>query len=223
MGGGGIGFLIDNELSVFQFQAGLHLHHHLGRLRAGHRAGLDRPAVPVRRLAAPSAHRRRSEGNYQGGQSGCGGRLARLDAISSEPAGPSPRGDRAGAARARSERRAHARARALPSEAQLTSALRRLARDGPPGARGAARRGADRRAVAAAPPVVQRGRVLAQSFDQLVSFSLWARQLGRTPAARTLELARRPADAEAAAQLGIEPRHAGLLIHARCGCSTASR
>jgi GntR family transcriptional regulator len=46
---------------------------------------------------------------------------------------------------------------------------------------------------------------LAQSFDQLISFSLWARKLGRIPTARTLELARRPCDAHAAAQLGIEP------------------
>lgn len=55
-----------------------------------------------------------------------------------------------------------------------------------------------------------RGRVpvvrlpgLSQSFDQLVSFSMWAQQLGHQPSARTLELARRPADAESAEQLGI--------------------
>ena len=53
-------------------------------------------------------------------------------------------------------------------------------------------------------PIVRRPG-LAQSFDQLVSFSLWAEQLGRSPSARTLELARRPADAQAAEQLGIEP------------------
>lgn len=52
-------------------------------------------------------------------------------------------------------------------------------------------------------PVVRRPG-LAQSFDQLVSFSMWARQLGRTPSARTLELARRPADPESAEQLGLE-------------------
>jgi len=51
-------------------------------------------------------------------------------------------------------------------------------------------------------PVVRRPG-LAQSFDQLVSFTLWAQQLGRTPSARTLELARRPAAAEPAKQLGI--------------------
>lgn len=53
-------------------------------------------------------------------------------------------------------------------------------------------------------PIVRRSG-LAQSFDQLVSFSLWARRLGRTPSARTLELARRPSDPRAAAELGIEP------------------
>jgi GntR family transcriptional regulator len=53
-------------------------------------------------------------------------------------------------------------------------------------------------------PVVRRAG-LAQNFDQLVSFSMWARQVGRTPSARTLELARRPADAEAAEHLEIEP------------------
>ncbi|MBV9603863.1 MAG: GntR family transcriptional regulator [Solirubrobacterales bacterium] len=53
-------------------------------------------------------------------------------------------------------------------------------------------------------PVVRRSG-LAQSFDQLVSFTLWARQLGRAPSARTLELARRPADPESAEQLGLDP------------------
>lgn len=53
-------------------------------------------------------------------------------------------------------------------------------------------------------PVVRRSG-MAQSFDQLVSFTMWARQLGRTPSARTLELARRPADPESAEQLGLEP------------------
>jgi GntR family transcriptional regulator len=53
-------------------------------------------------------------------------------------------------------------------------------------------------------PVVRRSG-LAQSFDQFVSFSLWARRVGRTPSARTLELARRPSDARSAAELEIEP------------------
>jgi GntR family transcriptional regulator len=46
---------------------------------------------------------------------------------------------------------------------------------------------------------------MAQSFDQLVSFTSWAQQLGRTPSGRTLELARRPADPESADRLGIAP------------------
>ncbi|HUA04582.1 MAG TPA: GntR family transcriptional regulator [Solirubrobacteraceae bacterium] len=91
----------------------------------------------------------------------------------------------------------------LPSEAQLS-------------ARFAVSRGTIRHALAALraeglivggrgrAPVVRRPG-LAQSFDQLVSFSMWARQLGRTPSARTLELARRPADLESAEQLGLEP------------------
>lgn len=53
-------------------------------------------------------------------------------------------------------------------------------------------------------PVVARP-TLSQSFNQFVSFSAWAEQLGRVPEARTLELARRPADPESAIQLGIEP------------------
>jgi GntR family transcriptional regulator len=51
-------------------------------------------------------------------------------------------------------------------------------------------------------PVVRRPGI-AQSFDELVSFSFWATQLGRTPSARTLELARRPAEAAEAEQLAI--------------------
>jgi len=91
----------------------------------------------------------------------------------------------------------------LPSEAQLS-------------ARFEVSRGTIRHALAALRGegliVGGRGRVpvvrrpgLAQSFDQLVSFSMWARQLGRTPSAQTLELARRPADPESADQLGLEP------------------
>ncbi len=52
-------------------------------------------------------------------------------------------------------------------------------------------------------PVVAR-RTLAQSFDELISFSAWAEGIGRVPGARTLELVRRPADALAATQLGLE-------------------
>jgi len=46
---------------------------------------------------------------------------------------------------------------------------------------------------------------LSQNFDQLISFSRWARDMGRVPTARTFELARRPADAEAAEHLDVEP------------------
>jgi GntR family transcriptional regulator len=46
---------------------------------------------------------------------------------------------------------------------------------------------------------------LAQSFDELISFSAWADSLGRVPDARTLELVRRPADALTATQLDLEP------------------
>jgi GntR family transcriptional regulator len=53
-------------------------------------------------------------------------------------------------------------------------------------------------------PVVRRPG-FSQSFDQLLSFTYWAHQLGRTPSARTLELARRPAPPEEAHQLGIAP------------------
>ena len=91
----------------------------------------------------------------------------------------------------------------LPSEARLTSTF-------------AVSRGTVRQALAALRaegliaggrgrvPVVRRAG-LAQNFDQLVSFSLWARQLGRVPSARTLDLTKRPADAETAEQLAIEP------------------
>lgn len=53
-------------------------------------------------------------------------------------------------------------------------------------------------------PVVSRS-ALAQSFDQMISFSSWAQSLGRRPSARTLELARRPAPAQEARALGIPP------------------
>jgi GntR family transcriptional regulator len=91
----------------------------------------------------------------------------------------------------------------LPSEAQLTRMH-------------GVSRGTVRQALAALraeglisggrgrPPAVARS-MLVQSFDEMVSFSAWAERLGRTPAARTLELARRPAGAEAALKLGLDP------------------
>jgi GntR family transcriptional regulator len=92
---------------------------------------------------------------------------------------------------------------ALPSEAELTG-------------RFAVSRGTVRQALAGLraeglitggrgrPPRVTRS-IMAQSFDQMVSFSAWAERLGRAPSARTLELARRPAGAQAARKLGLEP------------------
>ncbi len=50
---------------------------------------------------------------------------------------------------------------------------------------------------------------LVQSFDQMVSFTAWARGLGRVPSARTFELARRPCDVQVAEQLDLEP---GTLV-----------
>ena len=53
------------------------------------------------------------------------------------------------------------------------------------------------------PPVV-RDRPPAQPFETLLSFTAWARGLGREPGQRTLELARRPARADAADVLGLD-------------------
>lgn len=44
---------------------------------------------------------------------------------------------------------------------------------------------------------------LGQPFDTLLSYSSWVHAMGRTPGQRTLELALRPADEQAAARLGI--------------------
>jgi GntR family transcriptional regulator len=92
---------------------------------------------------------------------------------------------------------------AVPSEAQLS-------------ARFGVSRGTVRQALAAlrAEGLITGGRgrsprvtrsILAQSFDQMVSFSAWAESLGCTPSARTLELARRPVAGEAANKLRLEP------------------
>lgn len=53
-------------------------------------------------------------------------------------------------------------------------------------------------------PIVARP-ALTQSFDQFVSFTAWAQRMGRRPGARALELARRPASAELAHRLDVEP------------------
>jgi GntR family transcriptional regulator len=91
---------------------------------------------------------------------------------------------------------------AVPSEAQLCAAF-------------GVSRGTVRQALATLraegaigggrgkPPVV-RARPIAQPFETLLSFSAWARALGREPGQRTLEIARRPAPPEAADGLGLE-------------------
>ncbi|MFG1923049.1 GntR family transcriptional regulator [Cryptosporangium sp. NPDC048952] len=53
------------------------------------------------------------------------------------------------------------------------------------------------------PPVVRAER-LAQPFEDFLSFSRWARQLGRVPGQHTLEVARRPVTREAADVLGLD-------------------
>jgi GntR family transcriptional regulator len=92
---------------------------------------------------------------------------------------------------------------ALPSEAQLCEQF-------------GASRGTIRSALAALrrerlidggqgrPPVVL-DAVASQPFENLVSFSAWAEQLGRTPGQRTIEVARRAVSRAAAHQLGLEP------------------
>ena len=93
-------------------------------------------------------------------------------------------------------------ATALPSEAQLS-------------ARFAVSRGTVRQALAAlrSEGLIGggRGRPPRGALDagaelrSAVSFSAWAEGLGRTPGARTLELARRPAEGGGGAQAGLEP------------------
>jgi GntR family transcriptional regulator len=54
------------------------------------------------------------------------------------------------------------------------------------------------------PPVV-RSTVAAQPFDTFLSFTAWARGLGRTPGQRTVEVARRAVGEEAADVLDLAP------------------
>ena len=53
------------------------------------------------------------------------------------------------------------------------------------------------------PPVV-RAEASSQPFDTFLSFTAWAEQLGRTPGARTIEVAKRPATPLVADSLGLE-------------------
>jgi GntR family transcriptional regulator len=91
----------------------------------------------------------------------------------------------------------------LPSEARLT-------------ARFGVSRGTVRQALASlrsegliaggrgrVPTVRRAGQT--QNFEEFMSFTSWARQIGRKPSARTLELTRHPCDADVAQLLEIEP------------------
>ena len=53
-------------------------------------------------------------------------------------------------------------------------------------------------------PIVRRAGQ-AQNFEQFMSFTVWARQIGREPSARTLELTRHPCDADVAELLELDP------------------
>src|SRR5215475_14435673 len=99
---------------------------------------------------------------------------------------------------------------ALPSEARL-------------GAEFGASRGTIRSALAALrreglidgsqgrPPVV-RDTPASQPFENLMSFTAWAEQLGRTPGQRTVEVARRAVSGAAAHELGLAPGTVGVDV-----------
>ena len=61
------------------------------------------------------------------------------------------------------------------------------------------------------PPVV-RDAVASQPFENLLSFTAWAEQLGRTPGQRTIEVALRAVSGIAAHELGLEPGILGVDI-----------
>jgi GntR family transcriptional regulator len=116
----------------------------------------------------------------------------------------------AGELRGRIDRGELAAGAALPSEAQLCEEF-------------GASRGTIRSALAALrregridgsqgrPPVV-RDAVASQPFENLLSFTAWAEELGRAPGQRTIELARRAVSGPAARELGLEPGALGVDI-----------
>jgi len=61
------------------------------------------------------------------------------------------------------------------------------------------------------PPVV-RDAVASQPFENLLSFTAWAEQLGRTPGQRTIEVSRRAVSGLAARELGLEPGTVGVDV-----------
>jgi len=91
---------------------------------------------------------------------------------------------------------------ALPSESQLCGQWR--SSRGPVRQALAALRAEGLIAGGAGKPPVVCSTSVGQSFDTLLSYSAWARSTGHEPGQRTLELALRPADREAATRLGID-------------------
>jgi GntR family transcriptional regulator len=99
---------------------------------------------------------------------------------------------------------------ALPSEAQLCGQF-------------GASRGTIRAALASLrheglidgsqgrPPVV-RDAAASQPLENLLSFTAWAEQLGRTPGQRTIEVARRAVSGPAARELALEPGTIGVDV-----------
>jgi GntR family transcriptional regulator len=61
------------------------------------------------------------------------------------------------------------------------------------------------------PPVV-RDTAASQPFENLLSFTAWAEQLGRTPGQRTIEVARRAVSGTAAHELCLKPGTVGVDI-----------
>jgi len=116
----------------------------------------------------------------------------------------------AGELRGRIERGELLPGAALPSEARLCEEF-------------GASRGTIRSALAALryeglidgsqgrPPVV-RDAVASQPFENLLSFTAWAEQLGRTPGQRTIEVARRAVSGPAAHELGLPPGTVGVDV-----------